>query len=361
MDSELPITYVFLDTSEYVSCNFDYGNSLFQALKARVDAGQALLGITKVTLGEVKSKIHEGILEAKQAIQSARKKAKVFRNCNSDGIRSIFEKLNEDELEKELLGQFEQYLKEFKVEILGYEDINVEKIFSLYFSKKAPFDNTKKKNEFPDAFSLDILNRWAETESSSIYVVSKDNDFKEGVKNFSNLEHVHSLADMLSVLSYRYEELAPLCAKTYEFAKSDIDKLIIENFGARGFYIDDQEGDVDNIFNIEIDEYQPRLLIVDHENENISAEFEVITTISFEAEISYDDLDTASYDSEDKVLIPHFTIEETVSSSETIMVNVSLSFEKYSPTSYKLEEISFNGLSDDVAVSSSRDEGWPYK
>lgn len=361
MDNDLPLTLVFLDTSEYVSCNFDYGNALFQALKTRIDDGQVTLGITKVTAGEVKKKLHEGVLEAKQAIQSARKKAKVLRNCKNDNIGRFFEKWNVDDLEKELLLQFEQYLKEFKVEILGYENLNVEKIFSLYFSQKSPFDNAKKKNEFPDAFSLEILEGWAESESSTIYVASKDKDLKEGVKNFTNLEHVGSLADMLSFLSFRYEQLAPLCTKVYGFAKSGIDKLIIENFSERGFYIDDQEGDVNNIFDVEIGDYDPRLLRVNHENGNIFAEFEVITTISFIAEISYDDLDTASYDSEDKILIPHFTIEESVSSSETVMANITLNFQKDSPQSYEIKEMSFNGLSDDVAVSSSVNEGWPYK
>lgn len=359
MDSELPVTFVFLDTSEYVSCNFDYRNALFQALKARIDSGQVSLGITKVTASEVKSKIHEGILDAKQAIQSARKKAKVLRNCNNIGL--LFEKFDFDVLEKELLGQFEQYINEFKVEILGYEDLNVEKVFSLYFSQKAPFGSTKKKSEFPDAFSLEILQGWAESESSTICVVSKDNDLKEGVKNFSKLEYISSLADMLSVLSFRYEELAPLCSNVYKLAKNDIDKFIIEKFSDRGFYINDQEGDVNNIFDVEIEDYDPRLIRVNHEDNDIFAEFEVIAKIYFMAEISFDDLDTASYDSENKVLIPHFTIEETVSSSEIVMINIELIFEKDSPESYKIKEISFSGISDDVGVSSSVNDGWPYK
>ena len=69
MDNNFPVSLVFLDTSEYVSCNFDYGNSLFKALKTRIDVGQVFLGITKVTLGEVNNKIHEEVLRAKQALQ----------------------------------------------------------------------------------------------------------------------------------------------------------------------------------------------------------------------------------------------------------------------------------------------------
>jgi hypothetical protein len=275
MDNDLPVSLVFLDTSEYISCNFDYENRLFQALKTRIDGGQVYLGITKVTASEVNNKIHEGVLEAKQALQSAKKKARVLRNSKNNKIGYFFSELDVDALEKELIGQFEKYLKEFKVEILGYEDLNVEKVFSLYFSQKAPFGNAKKKNEFPDAFSLEILEMWAESESSDVYVVSQDKDLKEGVKNYSKLEHVGSLADLLSTLSFKYEQLAPLCTRVYEFARNDINQIIKNDFSDRGFYVEDQQGDVNNVFDIEVGDYEPTLLRVKPEEEagDIFAEF----------------------------------------------------------------------------------------
>ena len=361
MDNDLPVSLVFLDTSEYISCNFDYENPLFQALKAKIDDGQVYLAITKVTASEVNNKIHEGVLEAKQALQSARKKARVLRNSKNNKIGYFFSELDIEVIEKELISQFEKYLKEFKVEILDYEDLNVEKVFSLYFSKKAPFGNTKKKNEFPDAFSLEILEGWAESELSSVYVVSQDNDLKEGVKNYSKLEHVGSLSDLLSLLSFKYEQLAPLCARVYEFTRNDIDKIIKDDFSNRGFYVEDQRGDVNNVFDIEIEDYEPTLLTIKHEDGNVFAEFEVIAKIGFAADISYDDLATASYDSEDKVLIPHRIIDETVTSSEIVMSHVSLKFKKDTPNEYEISNVSFSGPTADIAVTSSENEDWPYK
>ena len=363
MDNDFPISLVFLDTSEYVSCNFDYENSLFQALKTRIDDGQVFLGITKVTASEVNNKIHEEVLKAKQALQKARKDARILRNSKNIKIGNLFTELDAEALEKELIGQFEKYLKEFKVEILGYDELDVEKVFSLYFSQKAPFGKGKKKHEFPDAFSLEIMEGWAESESSIVYVVSKDKDLKEGVKNYSKLEHVGSLSDLLSLLSFKYEQLSPLCAKVYEFARNDIDQIIKKDFSYRGFYVEDQPGDVNDIFDIEVEDYEPTLLSVKHEEENgnIFAEFEVIAKIEFAADISYDDLATASYDSEDKVLIPHRTIEETVTSSEIVMSNVTLKFKKDSPKMYEISNVSLSGPTGDVAVTSSENEGWPYK
>ena len=361
MDNNFPVSLVFLETSEYVSCNFDYGNSLFKALKTRIDVGQDFLGITKVTLGEVNNKIHEEVLRAKQALQKARKDARILRNSKNIKIGNLFTELDAEALEKELIGQFEKYLKEFKVEILGYEELDVEKVFSLYFSQKAPFGKGKNKHEFPDAFSLVIREGWAESESSIVYVVSQDKDLKVGVKNYSKLEHVRSLSGLLSLLSFKYEQLSPLCAKIYEFARNDIDQIIKKDFSYLGFYVEDQQGDVNDIFDIEIEDYEPTLLTIKHEDGNVFAEFEVIAKIEFVADILYDDLATASYDSEDKVLIPHRTIEETVMSSEIVMSNVTLKFKKDSPKEYEILNVSLNGPTADIAVTSNENEDWPYK
>lgn len=363
MNNDLPVSLVFLDSSEYISCNFDYENPLFQALRSRIDIGEVYLGITKVTIGEIKNKIHEGVLEAKQALQSARKKARILRNYRKGEANFLFSELDIETIEKELIGQFEDFLKKFKTDILDYEDLNVERVFSLYFSHKAPFGLGKKKNEFPDAFSLEILEGWAESESSTVYVVSQDKDMKEGVKNYSKLEHVGSIADLISHLSFKYEKLAPLCIKGYEFARNAIDQIIKDDFSNRGFYVEDQPGDVHNIFDIEVEDYEPTLLSVEQKEKEASiiATFEVIATIEFRAEISYDDLATASYDSEDKNLIPHRIIEETVTSSAIVMSNATLVFQIDSPDDYKISSVSISALADDIAVQSSENLGWPYK
>jgi hypothetical protein len=87
--------------------------------------------------------------------------------------------------------------------------------------------------------------------------------------------------------------------------------------------------------------------------------FRLMSHISFNAEISYDDLATASYDSEDKVLIPWNTISETVGSEETVMAHVTLSFSRDDLSYVEIEELSLSS-SDSVRVSSSEAENW-YK
>jgi hypothetical protein len=362
MEIDLPISLVFLDTSVYVSTNYAFNGPLFSALRARIENHQVQVGITPITVKEVEERIRIGVSDAQEAIEKAKNKAFILRNSEEASIVSAFSPWNKQEIENELVEKVRRFLLDFNVEMLGYEDINVKEVFDLYFDRKAPFGDSKKKNEFPDAFALKILEGWSIVEGKRIYVVSHDGDMRYGVANFSGLDYSPSLPELLSTLSFKYEELAPLCAEVYEFAREEIDQELASHFSDRGFYIDDQQGDVDEVYDIAIEVYEPRLLRIEHDKDDdtVLAEFEAIPNISFKAHLTYDDLATASYDSEDKVLIPWRTITEEVESSEIVMANIKLNFPKGSPKDYEIEDVSVDH-SDSVMVSSSENSDWPYK
>lgn len=362
MEIELPFSLVFLDTSVYVSTNYAFEGPLFSALRMRIENNQVQLGITPITVKEVEARIRTGVSEAQDILEKAKKKAFILRNSQAVSISSTFLPWNKQELEDELIERFRRFLLEFNVEMLEYEDINVKEVFDLYFDKKAPFGVAKKKDEFPDAFALKILESWSIEERKRINVVSDDGDMRDGISNFSGLDYSPSLPALLSTLSFKYEELAPLCATVYELAREEIDQELTNHFSDRGFYIDDQTGDVDEVSDVAVGAYEPTLLRIDHkqDDDTVLAEFEVIPKITFKAHLTYDDLTTASYDSEDKVMIPWRTINEVVASSEIVMSNVKLHFPKGSPKDYEIEDVSVDHP-DSVMVSSSENADWPYK
>ncbi|MDO8444844.1 MAG: PIN domain-containing protein [Deltaproteobacteria bacterium] len=362
MEIDLPISLVFLDTSVYVSTNYAFDGPLFSALRVRIENQQVRLGITPITVLEVEAKIRTGVSEAQEALEKAKNKAFILRNSQEGSIVATFLPWNKQEIEDELVERFRRFLLDFNVEVLAYEEINVKEVFDLYFDKKSPFGDAKKKNEFPDAFALKIIEGWSIEEGKRIYVVSHDGDMRYGVGSFSGLDYSPSLPELLSTLSFKYEELAPLCAEVYDLAREEIDQELASQFSDRGFYVDDQQGDVDEVYDVAVDDYEPRLLKIEHDqnDDTVLAEFEVIPNISFKAHLTYDDLATASYDSEDKVLIPWRTITEEVESSEIVMSNVKLHFPKGSPKDYKVEDVSVDHP-DSVMVSSSESADWPYK
>jgi hypothetical protein len=90
------------------------------------------------------------------------------------------------------------------------------------------------------------------------------------------------------------------------------------------------------------------------------AQFELTTTIEFEADASYDNLDTASYDSEDKVLIPWETVERTVKYSEVVQADLTILFNTIHPHNSEIEKLNLH-TPKDVSVYAEEDDGWPYK
>lgn len=361
MDTELPVSLVFLDTSVYVGENFSFSGHLFSTLKSRIERRQSRLVTTRLTIQEVEAQIAKLVSEADQSMQKARRQSKILRNSRNPSAQGIFADLDREQLGQELTQLFFEFLSKFDVEVIEYEEIDVAQVFGLYFAKRAPFGDAKKKHEFPDAFTLKFIELYAEGENDLVHVVSTDEDMRQGIENFNNLVRHDSLADLLSVLAFKYDKLAPLCAEAFSAVEKSINETLVEQFSDKGFVLDDQTGEVDEVFDVEVEPYEPKLLRVDHgeHDDVVSCEFEIITSINFSAQISYDDLATASYDSEDKVLIPWNTITETVESYEVVIAHVTLSFEQGNLSYVEVEEVSL-GLSDLVRVSSSENDNW-YK
>ena len=62
-------------------------------------------------------------------------------------------------------------------------------------------------------------------------------------------------------------------------------------------------------------------------------------TTKYDADVSYDDYDTAIYDSEDKVAIPWQRIEKTVSRIINHTATITISHKVDDPDAFKLDDI----------------------
>lgn len=71
--------------------------------------------------------------------------------------------------------------------------------FLIIISKKPPFGETKKKDEFPDAFVLAALEGWCEKNNERIYVASTDPDLKLFCETNQNLFYIKRLVNSLTL------------------------------------------------------------------------------------------------------------------------------------------------------------------
>jgi hypothetical protein len=89
-------------------------------------------------------------------------------------------------------------MTESKTVVADLKKVDAEEIFRHYFEQEPPFQDGKKKDEFPDAFSLaaveSVLNLGEEC-----YVVSEDGDlraFCNSNKRFILVEDIGKLLDI---------------------------------------------------------------------------------------------------------------------------------------------------------------------
>jgi hypothetical protein len=131
-----------------------------------------------------------------------------------------------------------------------------------------------------------------------------------------------------------------------------VNELIEEKFLNLGFYLSDQEGDVDDVQVLKTPDFEIYLLCI----EDNSAEFELTGSISYSAFITYDDLSTATYDSEDKILIPWHKVENTVEREEIIQANIRIKFSITEPYTFEIETVDIITPKSDVAVNAEEYE-----
>lgn len=350
---------VFVDTSEFIGANFAFSGARLATLSARMSADDVSLGMPEITRREIHASIQKAVGDAAGAITKARNDVRVLRNSQRMDYGVLFSEFPQHEIVAELQGRFEGFLAADQVRVIGIGQAKAGDVFDLYFARKPPFGDGKKKAEFPDAFTLSLLSEWGKAESKTVLVASSDSDLMSGVASFENLEYAGTLEQLLGRLSKEIDELTPAAYEVLHSVDATIEGLVCDEFSKLGFLLDDQDGDVGNVRALEASIEASLLHVEETGDGNAVASFDLTGTVAYEADLTYDDLSSAVYDSEDRALIVLNTVEETVSRMEEFQSDLTLIFEIENPSN--VEPLINWGSSTDVNVTSSDSDEWPYK
>jgi hypothetical protein len=139
---------------------------------------------------------------------------------------------------------------------------------------------------------------------------------------------------------------------------SQIKPAIEQAFADHGFWIEEEDGAVDNIeaTAVQIEDVDV-LLVTDEE-----ARFRLSATITFEADIEYKDPNDGIWDSEDKEYIWRPTRRRRVRSTEVVSVTIELRRDLPDET-WEIDDLSLNDgkdipISIDAATVELYDDGW---
>lgn len=164
---------LFLDTSIWESNNFLESKRIKQLLKLSKD-DQIRIVLPKLTYDEILNRIKKNTEDACSKVKKHRNDVRILRNIPE--LEDRFIEIDKESATEKLQQIFAQTLKDSNVEIIDYPTVNIQQIFSSYFEKKFPFGSKGKKDEFPDAFALVSIEKWASDEDEIVITFAKDND-----------------------------------------------------------------------------------------------------------------------------------------------------------------------------------------
>ncbi len=343
---ELKTRIVFVDTGVFEKELFDWKGTTLSSLMSLAKKRQILLTTTEITQREISDRIRSRLNEAAGAATKVRSQLAILKAA--PGKRNTALEFKSEELAAKIISGQKRFFKGSRAKMIAvYSD--AEAIFDDYFNRKKPFGDGKKKNEFPDAFVIHGLRKYCSATGGSMYVVSLDGDMLSACgdkliaePDLDALISRFNLVDPTAELS-RLPELV-------DSRRDQISKFVERRFPELGFWLDDQDGDVEDVVvaGVEIED----VLVL--EKKVSSLVLEIIVNVGFTAELTFWDPDTASYDEGDIMYLDQ--VAESVEREETVRLSAICRFDrtKHEP-SVTLEKLKIEEPLD-VTVSSNRSD-----
>ncbi|MCT7361091.1 PIN domain-containing protein [Thalassolituus pacificus] len=348
MAMELESRKVFIDTQSFVKMGLNFNHPALESFLELCKEKKLLHLTTTVVKREVESKIQSSIQEALSSLQGFRRKARLLENIDDESIKALFNDIDEDEVHKKAISVYEEFLAESNSNILNASSVNAEDVLELYFGKKPPFGEGKKKSEFPDAISLfSVLN---EIGDEKAYVISDDSDLKEFCSSSKNLISIDTLDKFLDLYNEYESAITDLVKKYLSSIDGDIKNKIEEQITDAWAYNEApwEDSEVEEFNVLQVHDFEPTVVWVNEE--------ECLITFDVDVDIEYivtgPDFNGGIYDKEDGRIYTFGTTTHSGAATNTFTMELGFSYELEDGELKDIDETEFYvaGLSDGVAV-----------
>jgi hypothetical protein len=208
-------------------------------------------------------------------------------------------------VERELLDQFDEFLMGAKVTTLTVKKQRAGTCSRSTLRPKPPFAaGAKRKSEFPDALVSEAC-----TEDDRLH-------FKE-------------LPAYLDAVASEDTTLAAFIPGDDPAPRAPSVRIREKQFGQLGFYLDDQDGEVDEFDLTGVDFYEDIEIISLTHNR---AQVEIPSAVNFTAHVTYADPGTGMWDGEDKVLMFQEQRDQSLDREEDdVIIGAEATFEGLDP------------------------------
>jgi len=306
---------IFIDTCIFEAENFFKGrnlNILLDLAKEKIIE----IKITNIVYREILIRIENNSIKAlnvfKKMSLNLQNEGKILKNV--DFFKDYFKEIDIKKLKtttsSNIKKQFNDLIQKNSIEIINNELIDAEKVINDYFETKPPFREGQKKNEFPDALSINSISNWCKKNNKKVFFITNDKDFKEYKDN--NIDCSYNLSNLLELLYKENDDVAEFLTRIYEQEKYKIEDTYTINYYLdialsnevytkleNDPWIEDVNVDISEIEDVEI------IIAIINEVDDDRFSYEIEVDIIFTVEVEYTDLSEAYYNKEN-----HFWIGE---------------------------------------------------
>lgn len=325
---------VFLDANVLISAGKPPGGPEISRVRDLVDAGLVSVLTTDLTIVEVAKHHAKNDLDVLADITTPHFR-KLVEQHTGVKLPDIKKAKLKAQLRDEYLKTTREMMKSLGAEELSVDGIKPSTVLDAYAAGQGFFEDGAKKDQFPDAFAFESL-KVAASEVQPIIVVSADNDFKKPCANEEHISHVASFPELFQELGLEYE--APEVEEWLNEHSAELVALAdaeLADWGLQGD-VEDSEIDETKITEVTLDRVTAFKPIEEGDPILVIARITAKTTVSY----SHPDWDNASYDSEDKVLIPWDTVSGDTEIDIEIDVSLTITVNE-SGEPIELEQLSF--------------------
>jgi PIN domain len=302
---------VFLDANVVIRAGKPPGAPLMPRVADLVEAGLVRVVTTDLTKTEVAKKHANNDFDIVGAVAGKR-----FRTLVEEALEVTLPLISSEGLQTKL---FEKYqtstdamFEKLRAETLSIDGVRPSAVFESYSRKTGLFSGEAKKAQFPDAFIWEALKAVA-TQSDPLIIVTDDRDFDAVIREHEHITRLKSIPDVFAKLGLRIEA-APDVRTFLEEHEDDVVAVVdreVRDWGLQVSDVDDAEIDDSTVNKVTFRED-----LATFRTAGQSKDILVVGQLEMNVDVSYNhpDWDSATYDSEDKILIPHHHVtgEENV-------------------------------------------------
>ncbi|MCT8732272.1 DUF4935 domain-containing protein, partial [Glaesserella parasuis] len=203
------IKFFSLDTSVIKGAGYKFFDDKLLDLYLQLPY-QVRLICPEVVYKEILSHKKEEVVNDIKKLKSATDNLIRKEVLNNDALNIDFHLLEDRFLNKKI-NEIDTYVKQFDGKILSIDNCNISEIFNRYFDCKPPFENNKeKKNEFPDAVCLDLIEQYSLDNNEIGIIISDDKGWGEFAKESKNLYYSESIDEFTKLFVARNDEIADI-------------------------------------------------------------------------------------------------------------------------------------------------------